>query len=63
MMRGRAPIRCDVAQGQPDQLAGCVVGWEMVVRLDDLAQSGIDALDRVGGVDHPLDLRREREER
>src|SRR5271166_3241563 len=35
----------------------------MTTRLDDLAQPGIDALDPVGGVDHPPDRRRKCKER
>ena len=37
IMRRAAPIGRDVAQRQPDQLAGRVVGWEMTARFDDLA--------------------------
>ena len=58
-----APVGGDVSQRQPDQLGGRIVAGEVSPRLDDLAKPRIDALDRVGRVDHPADLRREREER
>ena len=32
-----APVRRDVAHGQPDQLGGGIVAWEVPARLDDLA--------------------------
>src|ERR1019366_1127267 len=62
MMRGVAPPGGDITQCQPYQLARRVVGGKMTPGLDDLAQLGIHAFDRVGGVDHPPDLGREREE-
>jgi hypothetical protein len=57
------PISRDVAQCQPDQLGGRIIRWEVPACLDDLAQPGVNALDGVGGVDHPPDVRREGEER
>jgi len=62
-MRRPAPVSGDIAQRQPDQLAGRVVGGKVAARLDDLAQLRVHALDRVRGVDHPPHRRREREER
>ena len=43
--RGLGDVYKRQAQGQPDQLGGCLVAGEMPPRLDDLAQPGIDALD------------------
>src|SRR5450432_2288954 len=63
VVRGAPPIGGDVAQGQPDQFAGGVVGREMATRLDDLAQPRVHALDGVGGVNHPPHGRRKRKER
>src|SRR5271157_4155852 len=63
VVRRFSPISGDIAQRQPDQLARRVVGREMTARLDDLAQPGIDALDPVGGVNHPPDRRRKGKER
>ncbi len=58
-----APVGRDVSQGQPDQLGSRIVAGEVPACPDDLAQSRVDALNRVGRVDHPADLRREGEER
>jgi len=58
-----APIGCDVAQRKPDQLGGRLVAGEMPARFDDFAQPRIDALDGIGGVDHPTHLGRESKER
>src|SRR5271165_4054192 len=63
VVRRFSPVGGDIAQRQPDQLARRVIGREMTTRLDDLAQPGIDALDPVGGVDHPPDRRRKCKER
>ena len=52
VVRRAAPVGRDVAQRQPDQLVGRVVTREVAARFDDLAQPCIDALDRVGRVDH-----------
>lgn len=59
----RPPFGGDVSQRQPDQLAGRVVAGEVPTRLDDLAQSRVDTLDRVVRVDHPAHFGREGEER
>src|SRR5690606_2550330 len=61
--RGLVPDRLDVAQSQPDQLGGRLVGGEVATGLDHFAQPRIDAFDGVGGVDHPAHLGREGEER
>ena len=70
LVHGLLPVLCcpppvgrDVAQSQPDQLGGRIVTREMPSRLDDLAQPGVDALDGVGGIDHPADGWWKREER
>src|SRR5688572_17368433 len=47
-----APGRRDVAQGQPQQLDRGVVGRELTTHLQDLSQPGVDALERVGRVEH-----------
>ena len=57
-----APIGSDVAQCQPDQLAGDVVIGEVAMRRDDFAQLRIDAFDGVGRVDHPAHRWWERKE-
>lgn len=57
------PICRDVPQGQPDQLGGRIVAGEVASRLDDFSQVIVDALDRIGGVDHAAHRRRERKER
>jgi hypothetical protein len=63
MVRRFPPVGGDIAQRQPDQLAGRLVGRKMTPRLDDFPQTGIHTFDRVGGLDHPPDLGREGEER
>src|ERR1700681_1876038 len=63
VVRRIAPTGGDVSQGEPYQFVRRVVGREMAACLDDLAHPRVHALDRVGGVDHPPDLRRERKER
>ncbi len=57
------PVGRDGAQGQPEQFCGRLVSREVDLRLIDLAQSGVDALDGIGGVDHSPDVRRECEPR
>ena len=57
MVHRLPPIGSDVAQRQPDQLVRRVIGREMATRFDDLAEPGIHTLNRIGGVDHPPDLR------
>src|SRR5271165_3469889 len=63
LVRRLPPIGGDVSQSQPDQLACRVVTRKMTPRLDDFPQAGIHTFNRIGGVDHPPDLRRKREER
>ena len=50
-----APVGGGVLQRQPDQLRRRIVAREMTSSLDDLAQPRIDALDRVGRVNHAPD--------
>lgn len=45
-----------VADGQPEQLGGCLVGGEVTTRLDDLAQLHVQALNGVGRVAHASDV-------
>ncbi len=54
LVHGRLPVMCcaapigsDIAQGQPDQLAGRLVGREVAARFDDLAQQRIHALEQL----------------
>ena len=61
--RGAAPVRGDVAQGEPQQFGRRLVGREVAPGLDDLAQPHVHRLDGVGGVDDPPHLRREGKER
>ncbi len=58
-----SPVGGDVAQGQLYQLSGGIVIREVSPGLDDLAQAGIDAFDRVGRIDQRADWRREGKER
>ena len=60
---GAHPRRGDIAQRQPDQFRGGLVGREMAARFDDLAHPRVDALERIGRVDHAPNLGRKREER
>ena len=46
------PVCGDVLQRHPDQLGCGLIAREVSSGLDDLAQPRIDALDRIGGVDH-----------
>jgi len=62
-LTGRPQSAVILRGSQPDQLAGRVVAGEMPAGLDDLADLGVDAFDRIGRVDHPADLRRKGEER
>src|SRR5271157_2279881 len=59
MVRCLSPIGGDIAQSQPDQLARRVVTGEMPASFDDFPEAGIHTFDRIGGVDHSPDLRRE----
>ena len=58
-----SPVGGDVAQGQPDQFVCRVIAGKVPRGLDDLAQAGIDALDRVRRTDHLTERRREGKER
>jgi hypothetical protein len=45
------PVLRDVAQCQPDQLGSGLIAGEMSLVADRLAYRGVEAFDRVGGVD------------
>lgn len=63
VMSCTTPIRRDVAQGQPDEFRGCLVGREVTTGLDDLAQLRVDIFNRVRRVDDLAHTRRKRKER
>ena len=63
VLGGPPPVSGDVAQSQPDQLAGRLVAREMPPCLEDLAQTSIDAFNRIGRVDYPAYLWREGKKR
>src|SRR6218665_2211580 len=53
----------DVEDGEREQLHGGLIVREVPAVLDDLAELEVQRLDRVGRIDHPPQLRWEREER
>src|SRR5690606_38851008 len=53
----------DVADRQPEQLHDGLIVREVAAVLRDLPKLIVQRLDRVGGVDHPPNLGRERQER
>src|SRR4026209_1741558 len=57
------PFLLGVAEGEPQQFEGGVVGREVATVLDDLAQLAVDGFDRVRRVDDPTDRFGEGEER
>lgn len=59
----RFPVRCDVAQSQPDQLGSRYVAGDVPANLENLAQLCIGASDHIGRLDHFADRRGKRKER
>ena len=57
------PFFSGISQGQIKQLGGRIIAGEVAPVFDDFAQTHIQALDRVGGVDDLADRFRIGEER
>src|SRR6266436_6644553 len=62
-MDASPPPQAGIPDSEVKQLQGRVVIWEAAPGLDDLAQTTVQRLDRVGGVDHLADAGSKGEER
>ena len=58
----RSHLAVMIPQGEPQQLGRGVVVRKVAARLDDLPQLRMHALERIGRVDQPADLRRKGKE-